>query len=67
MKKINLENEKINLTSVKIALKRDEMLEIAGGSARDWGCGAYGLAAGIAAGFNPLVGGLTTFGCYMLT
>jgi hypothetical protein len=34
---------------------------------RDYGCGAYGLAAGIAAGCNPLVGGLTTLGCYLLT
>ena len=33
---------------------------------RDWGCAALGLAAGIASGFNPLVGGLTTLGC-MLT
>lgn len=36
--------EKIDFKSVKIALERDEMLEIAGGSG--WNC-----AAGIAGGF----------------
>lgn len=35
-------------------------------SERNAGCAALGLAAGIASGLNPLVGGLTTFGC-MLT
>ena len=28
---------------------------------------SYGLAVGIAARFNPLAGGLTTLGCYLLT
>lgn len=36
-------------------------------SERNAGCGALGLAAGIAAGFNPLVGGLTTLGCMLIT
>jgi hypothetical protein len=34
---------------------------------RNLGCGALGLAAGIASGFNPLVGGLTTLGCMLIT
>ncbi len=34
--------------------------------ASDIGCGVLGLAAGIASGFNPIVGGLTALGC-MLT
>ena len=33
----------------------------------DWGCAALGLAAGIASGMNPLVGGLTTLGCMLTT
>lgn len=36
-------------------------------SERNVGCGALGLAAGIASGFNPFVGGLTTFGCMLIT
>lgn len=36
-------------------------------SSSDWGCAALGLAAGIAAGLNPLVGGLTTLGCMLTT
>ncbi|WP_255520463.1 hypothetical protein [Flavobacterium sp. ALJ2] len=31
------------------------------------GCALTGLAAGVAAGLNPLVGGLTTLGCFLLT
>jgi len=34
-------------------------------SSSDFGCAALGLAAGIASGFNPLVGGLTTLGCML--
>lgn len=34
---------------------------------RNAGCAAMGLAAGIAAGLNPLVGGLTTLGCMLIT
>ena len=30
------------------------------------GCAAFALAAGIASGFNPIVGGLTMLGCYFL-
>jgi len=30
------------------------------------GCAVYGLAAGIASGLNPIVGGLTTLGCFLL-
>jgi hypothetical protein len=51
-------------------LDLNQMEQLQGGrplNSRDYGCGAYGLAAGIAAGFNPLVGGLTTLGCYLLT
>lgn len=34
---------------------------------RNVGCGALGLAAGISAGLNPIVGGLTTLGCMLVT
>lgn len=34
---------------------------------RQWGCAMYGLAAGIASGINPLVGGLTTLACFLTT
>lgn len=38
-----------------------------GVSESDLGCAALGLAAGIASGLNPLVGGLTTLGCMLTT
>ncbi len=38
----------------------NEMEKLEGGSARLSGCALTGLAAGIATGLNPLVGGLTT-------
>jgi len=55
-------------------LSFEKMEEINGGSwwtehnplGQDIGCGALGLAAGIAAGFNPVVGGLTTLGCMLI-
>lgn len=31
----------------------------------DISCGLYGLAAGIATGFNPIVGGITTAACLL--
>jgi hypothetical protein len=34
--------------------------------AQHGGCAAFALAAGIASGFNPLVGGFTMLGCYLL-
>jgi hypothetical protein len=34
---------------------------------RNAGCAAAGIAAGIAFGFNPFVGGLTTLGCMLVT
>jgi hypothetical protein len=52
----------------KLELNQIENLE--GGrllDTRDAGCFAYGMAAGIASGLNPLVGGLTTFACYMMS
>ncbi|SHL85692.1 hypothetical protein [Flavobacterium chilense] len=54
----------------KLELK--QMEDLSGGqlrklTTRDYGCAAYGLSAGIAAGISPLVGGLTTLGCYLLT
>ena len=43
------------------------MESLSGGlTARDLGCTMSGLAAGIASGFNPLAGGLTTAACYLL-
>lgn len=48
-------------------LELNQMEKLEGGDRRHAGCAAYGLAAGIAAGLNPLVGGLTTLGCFLLT
>ena len=36
-----------------------------GPSAAQIGCGLMGLATGIACGFNPIVGGLYTYGCLL--
>lgn len=49
-------------------LSFEQMEQISGGFFSDCsiGCGLLGLAAGIASGMNPLIGGLTTAGC-MLT
>ncbi|WP_167018871.1 hypothetical protein [Chitinophaga sp. Cy-1792] len=44
------------------------METILGGEAgASYGCAMLGLAAGIGAGMNPLVGGLTTLGCMLTT
>lgn len=46
------------------------MEKVIGGVSRDErnvGCGVLGVAAGMAAGFNPIVGGLTTLGCMLIT
>ena len=53
-------------------LSLNQMKNVEGGGFWGWsdsdlGCAAYGLAAGIASGFNPLVGGLTVLGCMLLT
>ena len=37
-----------------------QMEKLQGGFNVHWGCAALGLAAGIASGMNPIVGGLTT-------
>jgi hypothetical protein len=58
MKKLEL-NQMENLEG---GLERGRLLDT-----RDAGCFAYGMAAGIASGLNPLVGGLTTFACYMMS
>lgn len=49
-------------------LEMNQMETIEGGltNGQRAGCAAYGLAAGIASGFNPLVGGLTTLGCMLM-
>ncbi len=48
-------------------LSLEQMQKIEGGlTKRHLGCTALGLAAGLAAGFNPIVGGLTTLGCFLL-
>jgi hypothetical protein len=55
-------------------LSFEKMVAIYGGSwwtinhswAQHGGCAALGIAAGIASGLNPFVGGLTTLGCYLL-
>ena len=51
--------EKIDLKSVKIALERDEMLEIAGGSG-GWNCAA-GIAGGFLAGMASSTGNGVAF------
>jgi hypothetical protein len=50
-------------------LSFDQMELIEGGSLtnRQWGCALKGLAAGIASGMNPIVGGLVTTACFLLT
>lgn len=49
-------------------LELTEMENLEGGlTPRQVGCGVYGLAAGIASGMNPLVGGLTTLACFLVT
>jgi L-cysteine desulfidase len=53
MKKLNL-NE---MVAIEAGTRRQEIVA---------GCAALGLAAGIAAGLNPLVGGLTTLGCILI-
>lgn len=48
-----------------------EQMEVTTGgltrSQRGWGCVLKGLGAGIASGMNPLVGGLVTTACFILT
>lgn len=59
MKKLNFEQmEKVNggVSWWNLSVTRE-----------DYGCAALGLAAGIASGMNPLVGGLTTLGCMLTT
>ena len=62
-----LNNDQNNVSMRKLSF--DEMAEINGGitrAERNWGCVALGLAAGIGAGWNPAVGGLTTLGCMLI-
>ncbi|QIY82271.1 hypothetical protein SAMN05660493_02033 [Epilithonimonas bovis DSM 19482] len=40
-----------------------QMENLQGGINVHFGCACLGLAAGIASGMNPIVGGLTTLGC----
>ncbi|WP_123912064.1 hypothetical protein [Flavobacterium sp. AJR] len=51
----------------QIKPKKDDD-DTGGGSStsREWGCALTGLAAGVAAGLNPLVGGLATAACFLL-
>jgi hypothetical protein len=57
---------KIKCLAMKI-LNGDQMVSIVGGlTARHLGCVSLGLAAGLASGCNPIIGGLTTFACFML-
>lgn len=51
----------------KLELNQMENLQGGALTPRQIGCGTYGLAAGIASGFNPLVGGLTTLACFLVT
>jgi hypothetical protein len=51
-------------------LTMNQMESLSGGitrAERNAGCAAYGIAAGIASGMNPLVAGLTTAGCMLTT
>jgi hypothetical protein len=48
-------------------LELEQMNNVFGGlTARQAGCFYFGLAAGIASGMNPVVGGLSTLACYLL-
>jgi hypothetical protein len=50
-------------------LSLEQMENVNGGivlTDRQKGCFTLGLATGIAAGMNPLVGGLTTLACFWL-
>jgi hypothetical protein len=48
-------------------LSFEQMENLKGGlTKRQVGCFYLGLAAGIASGLNPVVGGLTTFTCFLL-
>ena len=48
-------------------LNLEQMEKIKGGfSSRQTGCFYFGLAAGIASGMNPVVGGLSTLACFLL-
>ena len=51
-------------------LSTEQMESLNGGgwlTSRQVGCFYLGLAAGIAAVMNPVVGGLTTLGCLLIT
>jgi hypothetical protein len=48
-------------------LTLEQMEAINGGlTKRHWGCFLTGLAAGVASGLNPVVGGLATAACFLL-
>lgn len=49
-------------------LSMEQMESLKGGvlSNRQIGCFYFGLAAGIASGLNPVVGGLSTLACFLL-
>lgn len=48
-------------------LNFEQMENLKGGlTKRQVGCFYLGLAAGIASGLNPVVGGLSTLACFML-
>jgi hypothetical protein len=48
-------------------LNFEQMENLKGGlSNRQVGCFYLGLAAGIACGLNPIVGGLSTLACFLL-
>jgi hypothetical protein len=57
----SMEMKKMNLESMEM---------IVGGisrAQRNAGCAMLGLAAGLSTACNPLVGGLTTLGCMLIT
>ncbi|WP_026714308.1 hypothetical protein [Flavobacterium daejeonense] len=64
----NSEIKKMSLINMEDRLTFVEMENIMAGSGSStlWGCALSGLAAGVASGMNPLVGGLTTAACFYL-
>ena len=50
----------------QLSIERMEKIE-GGLTNRHWGCALKGLAAGIASGMNPIVGGIVTTACFLLT
>ena len=68
MKKLNFSQMEVlnggqEVTGVIDWESDDEFIKV---TSKDWGCFFLGMAAGIASGMNPVVGGLTVYGCMLI-